>query len=84
MSDLNENESPAGGQAPKYRLTERAYLKADGDHFESLHEEGEEIEYRGVPGYHMEPINAAAKRMVEKHKPVRFDFNKLAPLQAAA
>lgn len=83
MSDL-ENESQTGGQSPKYKLTERAYLKADGDQFEMLHEEGAEIEFRGVPGYHMQPVNAAAKRMVDKHKPQNFDFNKLAPLQAAA
>ena len=82
MSDVNDNESQGGGQVPKYKLIEKAYLRAEGDHFEQLHEEGAEIDFRGAPGCHMQPINAAAKRMVEKHKPEKLDFNRMTPLAA--
>lgn len=86
MPPANQNQpqerEPQSRETPRYRLTERAYLKEDGDKFERLVEEGEEIEFRGVPGYHMEPLNAAAKAMVEKHKPQQMDFNRMAPLDA--
>jgi len=49
------------GEAPKYRLEEVAYI---GD---VMYEKGAEIEWRGIPGWHMEPVNEAAKVMKEKH-----------------
>ncbi|TDY26299.1 hypothetical protein B0G81_6809 [Paraburkholderia sp. BL6665CI2N2] len=69
-------------ECPRYELTEQAYLRTENDNFERLHEEGATIEFRGVPGYHMVPLNDAAKAMIAKHKPKQFDFNKLAPLTA--
>jgi hypothetical protein len=57
MSDVNQEK----GATPKYKLTERAYID------DALLEAGAEIEYVGVPGHHMEPVNDAAKAMVKKH-----------------
>lgn len=82
----NEREpqarEPQSREVPRYKLTEAAYLKSEDDRFERMYEAGEEIEFRGVPGYHMEPVNAAAKAMVRQHKPEQFDFNRLVPLQS--
>ena len=54
----------------KYKLTEKAYIKrtpkAD---FEELLEAGEEIEYEGIPGFHMSPLDDSAKAAVAKYKP---------------
>lgn len=51
----------AKGAMPKYTLTEPAYID------DCLYEKGQTIEYAGVPGYHMEPENDAARAMKEKH-----------------
>lgn len=69
-------------EVPRYKLTEAAYLKSEEDRFERMYEPGEEIEFVGVPGYHMEPLNEAAEAMVEKHKPQQFDFNSMVPLKS--
>ncbi|NIF51409.1 hypothetical protein [Burkholderia sp. Ax-1724] len=85
MPDVIEKSQAGEAQSrecPRYELTEQAYLRMENDNFERLHAEGETIEFRGVPGYHMVPLNEAAKAMCAKHKPKQFDFNKLAPLTA--
>jgi hypothetical protein len=48
-------------ETPRYKLTEPAYID------DILYEAGAVISYAGVPGYHMEPENAAAEAMKEKH-----------------
>lgn len=52
---------------PKYRLTERSYIN------DKLLEVDEEIEFSGIPGPHMEPLNAAAKKEVSKYSREWFD-----------
>lgn len=42
----------------KYKLTQRAIID------DRQREIGDEIEYDGVPGPHMEPVDAAAKKAV--------------------
>jgi hypothetical protein len=56
-----QSEAQAKGEAPKYRLTECAYIN------DILYEPGAIITYEGVPGWHMEPANKAARLMKEKH-----------------
>lgn len=51
----------AKGEAPKYRLEEVAYI---GD---VMYEKEAVIEWHGIPGWHMEPVNEAAKAMKAKH-----------------
>lgn len=80
--DQQGNE-PQSRDVPRYKLTEAAYLRTEEDRFERMCQAGEEIEFRGLPGYHMEPLNAAAKAMVAKHKPEQLDFNRMTPLRAA-
>ena len=46
---------------PRYELTEAAYI---GD---VLHQEGAEIEFDGIPGPHMIPLNEAAEQQCEKY-----------------
>ena len=50
-------------QAPRYRLTQQAYID------DKILEIGTEITYVQPPGWHMEPLNAAAEAMVKKHRP---------------
>lgn len=57
MSDTTQEK----GTTPEYELTEKAYIN------DVLHEVGAHIKYEGIPGYHMVPINDAAKAMVKKH-----------------
>jgi hypothetical protein len=69
-------------ECPRYELTEQAYLKAEDESFERLHEPKTQIDFRGIPGFHMTPLNEAAKAMVEKHPPKSLDFNKITPVTA--
>lgn len=67
------NRSPLHGEVPQYRLTEVSYID-DVYHDESEVKAGKAIVYyEGPPGPHMVPLNAAAKAMVAKYKPVRVD-----------
>ena len=52
---------------PRYRLTEQAYIN------DVLLAVGAEITYFGVPGRHMQPINAAAQVEFEKAYPLGTD-----------
>lgn len=51
-----------GGEAPRYRLNENCYLEDD-----TLHFEGEEIEYLNQPNMSMVPLNEPAKRKLEEY-----------------
>ncbi|AIY40185.1 hypothetical protein LT85_1027 [Collimonas arenae] len=55
-----ENIQAAPGAA-RYELTEAAYID------DKLLVAGQQIEYAGMPGYHMVPLNDAAKAMFKKH-----------------
>lgn len=48
------------GEIPRYRLNGRCFLEDD-----TLHEEGEVIEYLGTPNLEMVPQNDAAKKRLE-------------------
>jgi len=61
MADQQKDSRRASGEPPRYKLLERAYID------DKLLEEGTEIVYEGVPGYHMDPVNAPAHAMKEKH-----------------
>lgn len=51
---------------PRYRLTQPAYMPpAPGQKLRVL-EAGTEVDFAGTPGYHMEPINDAARAAVKK------------------
>lgn len=54
-------------EVPKYKLTEPAYID------DRLLEAGQVIGYKGVPGYHMEPVNEAAEVMKELHPGRKID-----------
>lgn len=60
-------------EPPQYRLTEPAYIN------DQLFDQGAVdagaaiIFFEGVPGYHMFPLNDAARAMVKKHNPQRVD-----------
>ena len=72
-------------EKPRYRLLARAYfdgpVKARGIRggglveFDTtvlpgvMLEKDDEVEYEGLPGGHMEPLNTAARNMVEAHPP---------------
>jgi hypothetical protein len=62
---------------PQYTLTEKAYID------DVLYEVGATISYPGIPGYHMEPANAAAEAMCLKH-PTAFHDPILAMTNVAA
>ena len=50
-TSLNED----GKEIPRYELTEKAYIN------DVLLEVGQEVDYEGVPGHHMEPVNDSAR-----------------------
>lgn len=53
--------------APLYKLTEAAYID------DKLFPEGATINFDGIPGYHMEPMDKAAEAMKQKHPSVKPD-----------
>lgn len=57
MSDTDQVK----GEGPKYKLTAQAYID------DKLLEPDTVIVYHGVPGWHMEPVNDAARAMKKKH-----------------
>jgi hypothetical protein len=72
--------APADASIPRYRLKEKAYI--DDILYEPeampIDDETDEpkplyINYRGIPGYHMEAANDAARAMVAKY-PERMHF----------
>lgn len=55
-------------ELPRYRLTQPAYMrKHPRDDMESVLAEGVEVEWDGLPGEHMEPINDTAHEKVQAH-----------------
>lgn len=62
-----DNEANAGeetnGETPRYRLTEKAYLN------DTLMDVDAEVDFTGIPGYYMKPLNQAAKDMLKKYPP---------------
>lgn len=52
---------------PQYKLTEKAWI------YDKLHEAGESIYWTAKPEFYMHPMNQAARDMVEKYKPERFE-----------
>jgi hypothetical protein len=58
MADDNKEVSK---EAPRYVLTEPAYID------DRLYAAEQEVTFEGIPGYHMTPINDAAKAMKKKH-----------------
>lgn len=63
----------------RYRLTAPHYLapkKGLSQHFPA----GVEVDWDGVPSSAMEPLDAAARAAIAKHKPRGFDINSIAPL----
>lgn len=50
------NNDQVKGEAPRYKLTERAYLD------DTLHEADAVITFTGIPCHYMEPMNDAARK----------------------
>lgn len=63
--------APSQGQAiPKYRLLAPAYINEqlyEQAQIDAAGDKGIVIFFDGIPGPHMQPLNAAAERMVEAH-----------------
>ena len=76
-------------ERPRYRLTAPAFFSSPvvttirGQRLEAgdlYLEAGSEVETDDPPGAHMEPLNAAAEAMWDKHRPVFRDFIEELPL----
>lgn len=79
MTDQTSNLSAVQQDAPKaaegkepkgparYKLTEQAYIH------DRIYEAGADIDFDGIPGHHMEPLNDAARAMKKKHNKVYQD-----------
>lgn len=61
------------GEVPRYKLTQPAYIDDIYYDPESRDPRFQEVNYLGIPGYHMEPVNAAARTMKEKHPSTHTD-----------
>ena len=53
------NTEQIKGEAPKYKLTEKAYID------DTLYEADAVITFHGIPCHYMEPVNAAARKQKE-------------------
>lgn len=77
--DQAAQSSTTRKETPRYRLKATCYVN---EKLYQVRPETEEkdlpvIEFDGVPGSYMDPINAAARAQVEKHKPKAPDINKV-------
>ena len=94
---MAESPAPKKKELPRYRLTEKAYINdriydPETQPVDPNSEEGELrpliITFTGIPGPHMEPVNEAAREMLEKHpcSKMNFDqaFNMMTPPSARA
>lgn len=64
---VEEAQANSQPQVPgRYRLDQRAYISRAPGGDPELVNEGEEIVYDGIPGPHMEPLDAAAQAAVDK------------------
>jgi hypothetical protein len=61
--DEDSDEPVVVDTRPRYELIEKAYIN------DTLHEIGAKITYEGQPGWHMKPLNKAAKELVAQHFP---------------
>jgi hypothetical protein len=73
-----QDEARHASEPPRYKLTQRAYFDAEvtasrgGEATTApglLLEPGDEVEYAGVPGHHMIPLNDAAREAADKALP---------------
>ena len=65
--------------APRYRLTEKCFLRED-DHLEaSLREPGDEIKFSGIPHRHFIPLNDEARAAIAEIKPLNANAKNIAP-----
>lgn len=64
---MSQQQAQSQRETPKYRLEECAYIN------DVMYEKEAVIEWRGIPGWHMEPVNDAARAMKDKHPSVRPD-----------
>lgn len=64
---MSQSQLQTKGDAPRYRLDEVAYIN------DVMHEKDAVIEWRGIPGWHMHPVNEAAQQMKAKHPSERPD-----------
>lgn len=64
---MSQNQAQPQGEAPKYKLEECAYIN------DVMYEKDAVIEWQGVPGWHMTPVNKPAHVMKEKHPSERPD-----------
>ena len=73
MIMTKRSSTPLPGEVPQYRLTEPAYI--DDVYYDQRQvDRGEAVIYfTGPPGAHMQPLNDAARSMVEEHKPKKVD-----------
>ena len=60
-------------EIPRYRLAEKAYIDDILYDPESPNPDLHEVNYEGVPGWHMEPVNEAARLTKEKHPSTYYD-----------
>ena len=59
-------------EAPRYRLTQKAYMAPRPGDMEQILPPDTEVEFAGQPGEHMEPLNDAAReRVAEGVKSIR-------------
>lgn len=59
---MSEDTKPeVKADAPRYKLTEAAYID------DKLLAPEDTIEFRGIPGHHMLPLNESAKAMKKKY-----------------
>ncbi|SIO58400.1 hypothetical protein [Paraburkholderia phenazinium] len=67
MASQEKSKGEAPVQIPRYRLTEKAYINDILYDPEAQNPNLHEVDYEGIPGHHMEPVNEAARVMKEKH-----------------
>lgn len=63
VETVEPKDSPELATMPKYKLTERAYIA------DVLYEVGDSIDFDGIPGAHMDPLNAAARAKLKEYPP---------------
>lgn len=66
-AQIKEVKEPTFNHKPEYQLTEPAYID------DKMLAVDAKVTWEGKPGHHMEPLNAHAKYMKEKHGQVYVD-----------
>lgn len=70
------NTQKPSGETPRYRLLSTCYVNEQLIQVRDGMDKLPEIDFVGVPGSYMEPLNDAARAMVEKYRPRSFDIDK--------